>query len=549
MRIITEQGQTFDFSAPITAKEIFADPRLKTPDHLIAARVNFRAVSLNTIPEDNARISPITMRSIEGRRIFQKNLALILFKAFHDLFPGKRIRSLYSVFRGIYHDVEIGRPLSGRDITELKTRMRELIVADLPITEKTMPRAEALAYFKQTNLKDKVDLLKSLSRETVSIICLAGIMDLSFFPAVPSTGYLKIFDLVLHESGMILRFPRTADPDRLPDYTTQSGLFKIFTENRSWADILEVSNAGELNQAIQSGKEGEIIKLAEALHEKKIAWIADEITRNRKNIKFILIAGPSSSGKTTFSKRLAIQLRVNAVKTEQISTDDYFKARELTPSDEEGNYNFEDLDALDLDLFNNHLQSILQGKTVEIPSFSFERGRAKEHGKKITIPAQMPIIIEGIHCLNPELTRTIPRENKYHIYVSALTQLNIDDYNRIPTTDNRILRRIVRDNFFRGYSAYETISRWPSVRRGEDKNIFPYQDEADTMFNSALIYELAVLRDLALPLLRRVPPTVPEYSEARRLINFISAFTSIQKHEIPPTSLLREFIGESSFNY
>ena len=549
MRIITEQGRTHDFSEPMALREIFKDEKMESPDFLVAARMNFNAVSLNAIPENNARISPITMHSVEGRRIYQKSLVLVLFKAFHDLYPGKRIRSLHSVSKGIYHDTNIDRALGTEDIAALKNRMSEIISDDIPFTEDTMSTMEALEYFNNTHLKDKVDLLKTISAESIPIIRLGEIVDLRFIPAVPSSGYLKVFDLVLHDMGMILRFPRTTDPGKLPDYTTQSGLFKIFSENRSWTDVLEVGNTGELNRAVQAGKEGEIIKLAEALHEKKIAWIADEISRNRKKIKFILIAGPSSSGKTTFSKRLAIQLRVNAVKTEQISTDDYFKIREQTPRDEEGNYNFEDLDALDLDLFNKHLQAILHGKPVEIPNFSFELGRAKDTGKKITIPEDMPVIIEGIHCLNPELTRTIPRENKYFIYVSALTQLNIDDYNRIPTTDNRILRRIVRDSYFRGYSAYETISRWPSVRRGEDKNIFPYQDESDAMFNSALIYELGVLRDLALPLLRRVPPTVPEYSEARRLMSFIGTFQSIQKSEIPPTSLLREFIGESSFNY
>jgi len=549
MKLINEQGQTFDFPAEICLKEVFSDPRLNSPDYIVAAKLNFNAVSLNTIPSNNDRISPITMRTVEGRRIFQKSLVLLLFKAFHDLFPKKRIRSLHSVSKGIYHDTDLGRPLTGKDIFALKERMTRIIDENIPFLEETIPTKEALDYFRNTHLKDKVDLLETTSQATITTVRFAEILDLRFFPTVPSSGYLKIFDLVLHESGMILRFPRTCDPSTLPDYTTQTGLFRIFSENRSWTEVLEVGNTGELNKVVASGKEGEIIKLAEALHEKKIAWIADEIMKQREKIKFIMISGPSSSGKTSFSKRLAIQLRVNAIKTEQISTDDYFKLRELTPKDEEGNYNFEDLDALDLDLFNEHLQAILQGKTVEIPNFSFELGRKKDHGKLTTIPKEMPVIIEGIHCLNPELTRTIPRENKYFIYVSALTQLNIDDYNRIPTTDNRILRRIVRDSLFRGYSAYETINRWPSVRRGEDKNIFPYQDESDIMFNSALIYELAVLKDLALPLLKKVPQTVPEFSEAARLIQFLSGFNSIPNKEIPPTSLLREFIGNSAFNY
>lgn len=549
MHIIDEQGRSHEFPAGITIGEILRAPEMGAPGLIVAARLDHVPVSLSTRIHADARIHPITTNTVEGRRIYERSLVLVLFRAFADLFPEGRLRSLHSISKGIYHSTEIGRPLTGEDVERLRRRMGELIAADIPFEDLELPREEALAHFRGLGLSDRSTLLETFPLPMVPMTRLDGMLQIRFLPTVPTTAPLGVFDLVWHAPGLILRFPRTTAPGSLPHYADQQGLFSIFRENRSWADILEVQNCGELNKAILAGRDSELIKLAEGLHEKKIALIADLINNTITRTKFILIAGPSSSGKTTFAKRLAIQLRVNGIRTTPISTDDYFKSREETPRDEEGNYNFEDLEALDLDLFNRHLQAILQGETVEIPNFSFELGHRKDQGKDILVPPGQPVIIEGIHCLNPELTRAIPRENKFLIYVSALTPLNIDDVNRIPTTDNRILRRIVRDSLFRGYSAYETLNRWPSVRKGEDRNIYPFQDQADVMFNSALLYELPVLRNLALAQLKRVPPTVPEFGEAKRLIAYLAAFLEIKQHEIPPTSILREFIGESSFNY
>jgi uridine kinase len=355
---------------------------------------------------------------------------------------------------------------------------------------------------------------------------------------------------MLHDERLILRCPSTLDPSRLPAFEEQSKLFAIHKEDSDWSKILEVTNVGELNRAIRDHSISEIVKVAEALHEKKIAHIADDIAHSKEPIKFILIAGPSTAGKTTFSKRLAVQLRVNGIKTANISTDDYFLPREKTPRLANGDYNFEDITALDIDLFNAHLQDLFHGKPIMMPKFNFTTGIANpDKATRLELPKEMPVIIEGIHCLNCGLTHAIRRESKYLIYVNALTQLNMDDSNRIPTTDNRLLRRIVRDSQFRNYSALETLRRWPVVRAGEEKNIFPFQEQADALFNSAQIYELAVLKNFALPRLLQISSSEPEYGEARRLAVFLTSFLGIDADEIPPTSILREFIGKSSFNY
>jgi len=549
MKITTVTGKKINCASGQTIRELFTDNRFETPEFTIAAKKDFKLVSLSTIIKKNAHITPVTMKTIEGRRIYQKSLDIVLLKAFNDIFPENSIRIQHSISKGVYWTADLGRPLTEKDVISIKEQMRAIIQADLPIEEISMKREDADKHFKELGMSDKSIVFSKNHKEDIYLSKMDGITDLRYFPLVPSTGLLETFDLVFYAPGMILRFPRTGNPDCLPFFSEQIKLFSVFSEDSRWSKILEVTNVGELNAIITQNKISELIKVAEALHEKKIASIADEIKNNIERIKFILIAGPSSSGKTTFSKRLAIQLRVCGIKTESISTDDYFKAREFTPRGEDGDYNFEDLDALDLKLFNEHLTTVFKGDPIEVPKFDFNSGKRKETGTIKKIPKEMPVIIEGIHCLNEELTNSIPRENKYLIYVSALTPLNIDNYNRIPTTDNRILRRIVRDHFFRGYTAYETIHRWPSVRRGEDKNIFPFQEFADVMFNSALIYELAVLRNYAMPLLKKIRRNVPEYSEAQRLINFLSSFHSVDTKEVPPTSILREFVGESSFQY
>lgn len=530
--------------------EIIKSGRFEIPPWTVAVRRDNRPCALSTILSEDCELVPLTMHSIEGRRIYQKSASLVLLKAFYDVFPGKRIRLLHSLAKGIYCKALIGRDLTTDDVARIRTRMSEIIALDLPFEEESLSREDALTYFESIGLADKAELLRHLNQDTVRLSKLNKVRDLWYFPLVPATGWLHAWDLVLHPPGLILRYPDTTDPSRLPDLKEQSKLFTILSEDSEWSKILEVTNVGELNRAVADRSISEVIKIAEALHEKKIARIADEIASRKGQVKFILIAGPSSSGKTTFAKRLSIQLRVNGIKTASISTDDYFLPREQTPRLPNGDYNFEDIIALDLDLFNRHLEDIFSGKPIMMPKFSFAAGCAiADKATRLELPQDMPVIIEGIHCLNQELTRSIRRENKYLIYVSALTQLNIDDFNRIPTTDNRLLRRIVRDSLFRNYSALDTLRRWPEVRAGEERNIFPYQEQADIMFNSAQIYEMAVLKNYALPRLLQIPPSEPEYGEARRLANFLTSFLGIEPEEIPPTSILREFIGNSSFHY
>ncbi|HPJ46729.1 MAG TPA: nucleoside kinase, partial [Tenuifilaceae bacterium] len=373
--------------------------------------------------------------------------------------------------------------------------------------------------------------------------------DYFFGCLVPSTGYLKKFDLVKYYQGMLLMVPKRKNPDELEDIVIQDKMFDIFQEYKDWVDILGVGNVAAINKQVLTGNSSELIKISEALHERKVVQIADMIYSRKDNVRIVLISGPSSSGKTTFSKRLAIQLKVAGMRPYTISLDNYFVDREHTPRDEHGEYDFESLHALDINYFNNDLVQLMEGKEVELPKFSFENGKRYFDGTKLKIERNGIIIIEGIHALNPDLTPLIEAEKKFKVYISALTSLSIDGTNRIPTTDNRLIRRIIRDHRYRGYSALDTISRWDSVRRGEDHNIFPFQEEADVMFNSALLYELGILKSYAEPVIREVPMNVPEYAEAVRLIKFLSYFVSIPPDEIPPTSILREFLGGSTFSY
>jgi len=550
MKVIFAGNDPIECAPGKTMLEIIQECAPALPPWTVAMRKDNRPYALSTRLTEDCALEPVTIGSIEGRRIYQKSAALVLVKAFYDIFPGKRILLLHSLTNGIYCRMLIGRSLHADECDRLRARMAEIVAEDLPFVEESLSREDALDYFAKNNFMDKVELLQHTNLDTIRLTRLADIREIRYFPPLPSTAWLHAWDVVLYDEGLILRYPATSDPSRLPPLKEQKKLSAIMAEDNEWSRILEITNVGELNRAISNHSISEIIKVAEALHEKKIAHIADEIAGRKPAIKFILIAGPSSAGKTTFSRRLAIQLRVNGIKTANISTDDYFLSREKTPRLPNGDYNFEDITALDLDLFNAHLAELFNGKPIMMPKFSFTAGQANpEKATRLELPKEMPVIIEGIHCLNSELTHAIQRENKYLIYISALTQLNIDDCNRIPTTDNRLLRRIVRDSLFRSYSALETLRRWPVVRDGEEKNIFPFQEQADIMFNSAQIYELAVLKNFALPLLVQIRHTEPEYGEARRLAAFLTSFLGIDTEEIPPTSILREFVGNSSFRY
>ena len=401
-------------------------------------------------------------------------------------------------------------------------------------------------------MTDKVKLLDTSGELYSYYYTLEDTIDYYYGSLLPSSGYIRNFDIVKYDDGLLLRVPKRQHPQQLEEVVRQEKMLEVFKEHRRWNQILGVGTVGDFNVACNKGYATDLINVSEALQEKKISNIADEIYRKGKNgqgVKLVLISGPSSSGKTTFSKRLSIQLMANGLKPYPISLDNYFVDRENTPKDEKGDYDYESLYALDLEFFNSQLQQLLRGEEVELPRFNFTTGKREFQGDKLKVDDHMILILEGIHALNPELTPHIPAENKYKIYVSALTTILLDNHNYIPTTDNRLLRRIIRDYKYRGYSAEETIRRWPSVREGEEKWIFPYQENADAMFNSALLFELAVMKDYAIPILRNVPNNKPEYSEAYRLRKFLEYFASVQDKELPPTSLLREFLGGSSFRY
>jgi uridine kinase len=434
-------------------------------------------------------------------------------------------------------------------VVRIKQRMQEIIADDLPFIRMEEETEEVIRKFEAQGLSDKINLLRHKGQNFSSYYKLDGHIGYFYGCMLPSTGYLKVFDLNKYYNGMLLQEPQKNNPSQVEALVTQNKLFEIFQEFSEWIKILEVPNISDLNNSCANGKSEVLIKVSEALHEKKIGQIADNIRLRNKEVKIILISGPSSSGKTTFAKRLAIHLIVNGMKPLNLSLDNYFVDRDKTPFDEFGNHDYEAVEALDTITFNHNLLQLLNGEKVELPRFSFETGTRFYNGETMQMMPENVLIIEGIHGLNPQLTSSIPAEAKFKIYVSALTSLNIDDHNRVSTTDNRLIRRIVRDYRYRKYSARETISRWQSVRQGEEKHIFPYQEEADTMFNSALLYELAVLKPFAEPILLEVQPNQPEYSEATRLLDFFSYFKPLKHTEIPPTSILREFLGGSSFSY
>ncbi|MGE5559345.1 MAG: nucleoside kinase [Bacillota bacterium] len=515
---------------------------------IVAAKVNNEIKELFFKPEEDTSLSWLDLSDEDGVRIYCRSLCFVMIRAAREIFDNCRVTVEHSLSKGIYCELYCGRPITEKDIRALEAKMHEIIDADEPIVKMEVPVAEAVEIFRKDGQEDKVRLLKFRRKEKVKIYRLGWFHDYFYGYMAPSTGYLKKFGLKYYLPGFILQFPRQEDPGHVAPFVEQRKLSRVFYEAEKWAEILDVDDVGALDGIIASGQAGDFIRVSEALHEKKIAQIADMIAGNRERVHLILIAGPSCSGKTTFAQRLSIQLRVNGLKPVAVSIDDYFLDREFTPRDEKGNYDFESIDAIDVGLFNEHLSHLIQGQPVEIPFFNFHTGKREWQGRILKTDQNQPLIIEGIHGLNEYLTQSIPKESKYKIYVSALTQLNIDDHNRIPTTDNRLIRRIVRDYNSRSRSALETIRTWPSVRRGEEKNIFPFQEEADVMFNTALLYELAVLKKFAEPLLSRIGKDVPEFSEAKRLLKFFSYFLSIDDAcEIPSNSILREFIGNSCF--
>ncbi len=532
--------------------DIYSELNLDFPYQVVSAKVNNRSEGLNFRVYNNKDIEFLDVRDPSGMRTYVRSLCFILYKTVSELFPEGKLYVEHPVSKGYFCNLRIGRPIELEDVQAIKKRMQEIIAEDIPFHRTECHTSEAVRVFSERGMDDKVKLLETSGLLYTYYYTLGDTVDYYYGNLLPSTGFIKLFDIIKYYDGLLLRIPNKENPNVLEDVVKQEKMLDVFKEHLRWNHIMGLSNVGDFNLACQNGHATDLINVAEALQEKKIAQIADDIfqrTQNGTRAQLVLISGPSSSGKTTFSKRLSVQLMTNGLHPYPISLDNYFVDREQTPLDEKGNYDYESLYALDLKLFNEQLQALLRGEEVELPRFNFTTGKKEFKGDKLRIDEHTILILEGIHALNPELTPHIPAENKYKIYVSALTTISLDDHNWIPTTDNRLIRRIIRDYNYRGYSAQETISRWPSVRAGEDKWIFPYQENADVMFNSALLFELAVLRSHAEPILNSVPRNCPEYAEAYRLLKFIKYFTPVQDKEIPPTSLLREFLGGSSFKY
>lgn len=533
-----------------TIAEIAAMLGDKIPFRPICARVNNKTEGLDFAVYAPKIVEMLDITSDSGQRAYVRSLSMMLYCAVHNLYPGARLRIEHSVANG-YYCLFPGLDVTPATIAAIEAEMRRLHKAALPFVRHERPRTEVIEIFRRAGLDDKVQLLETVDSLYSVYHTLGDVADSYYGCLAPDTGHIGVFALTPFRDGALLRAFDRANPSQMPPIIDQHKMFDAFTAYVKFNNIIGVRNVGELNATDMQGHTSELINVAEALHEKYIARISDEITRRYENegTRVVLIAGPSSSGKTTFTKRLAVQLRTNLLSPIQISLDNYFVDRDKTPRDADGDYDYESLYALDLKQFNHDLKAIIAGEEVELPCYSFETGTRYWRGDKVKLGDRSVLLIEGIHGLNPELTADIERRYKYMIYVSALTTLSIDDHNWVPTTDNRLLRRIIRDSKYRGTSALETLRRWPSVRRGEQRWIFPYQENADTMFNSSLLFELGVMKTYGEAVLAAVPNTVPEYAQAYRLRKFLSYFREIPSQMIPPTSLLREFLGGSSFHY
>lgn len=545
---IMMDNKSYQYEKGITLEDVSKGLQESVKDLIVAAIVNNELKELHYILDSDCHVKFIDLSTTIGSRIFQRSLSFVFIRACMELFSGCQVTVEHSISKGLYCEVHYKRAIDRDDVERIENRMKEIVFEDVPFVKSRIPVNEAKDIFREYDQLGKVNLLKYREKPYINIYQSGWLKNYFYGYMVPSSGYIKEFKIQYYAPGVVLQFPRVENGGTVPEFEEHPKLFKVFRESEKWGEILEIDYVAALNDLIISRKENEFIRIAEALHEKKIAEIADKICTNIQEKRVILIAGPTSSGKTTFAQRLMIQLKVNGIKPVAISLDDYFVNREDTPLDEFGEYDFESLYSIDLKLFNEHLQALLQGEEVEIPSFNFHKGAREYNGHRIQISENQPIILEGIHALNDELTRSIPKDNKFKIYISALTQLNIDEHNRIPTTDTRLIRRIVRDSKFRSNDANQTLSVWPSVRRGEEKNIFPFQEEADVMFNSALFFELSVLKKYAEPLLRQVETGSPVYVEAKRLLKFLNYFVALENEDnIPKTSIMREFIGNSSF--
>ena len=549
IKILCKNNQR-QVEVPVGAQltEVYSLSGLQMDYGPLCARVNNKVEGMHYRAYKSKEVEFLDIRSSSGSRAYTRSLFFVLCKAAHDLYNPCKVAIDIPVSNGYYVNLNIGREVTLDDVGRIRRRMQELIDAALPIHRHEATTEEAIQMFDNLHNRSKVKLLRSIGRLFTTYYDIGGYVDYYYGSLLTNTSELYLFGLEKYFDGLLLRIPSPEHPDELGEMVHQDKMFGIFKEHHRWQEILGMRTVGDLNQSISEGQSSFLIQVSEALQEKKIGKIADEIAA-RKGIRLVLIAGPSSSGKTTTCKRLSIQLLTNGIKPVGISLDDYFVDRENTPRDEKGDYDYEHLHSLNLELLNDQLNALFRGEEVELPRYDFPTGRSMKSGRKLRLHDDEVLVVEGIHALNPELTSEIPQEQIYRVYASALTTILLDTHNYIPTTDNRLLRRIIRDHKYRGVSALETIRRWPSVRAGENKWIFPYQENADVMFNTAMLFELAVIKSQAEPLLEQVPENCVEYAEAYRLLKFLRYIKPIPDGDIPPTSLLREFLGGSSFKY
>jgi uridine kinase len=549
--ICTNNGIKKQYPKGITLMEIARDMNVQLKDDILGAHINNKLREMSFEIYENTQITFIDITSTSGNLMYTRSLFFVIYKAISDICPKAFFHVQHSLPNGFYCEIEnLDETLYDNSLQKIKERVEEIIKADIPFIHQSIPTAEVIKLYQEKGLVEKVALFETRNQLFSAVYKLNDDINYFYSALLPSTGYIKRYGIEPYYNGIIVSINAENESSKSysPQENAQIKLFEIFQEHKKWLEILGVPYLGYLNKKILSGESGRMIKISEALHEKKIAFIADKI-KERKSVKMVLISGPSASGKTTFSKRLGVHLQVLGFQTFEVSLDNYFVNRELTPKDENGEYNFEAFEALDIDFFNKQLHSLLQDEEIEMPTFDFKTGKRVFKGNKIKMTPETILIIEGIHALNPRLTNEIARHFKYNIFCSALTHIAIDSQNLVKSTDNRILRRIIRDYHYRGYSAQDTISRWDSVRRGENEYIFPYQEHADIMFNSALLFELGVIKKVVEPLLQDVPQSSEEYLEAERLLKFLSYFKQIDATEIPPTSILREFLSGSSFIY
>lgn len=531
-----------------TLSDIFSSFNLKMEHGPVSAKVNNKVEGMHYRVYNNKDIEFLDMCTSSGSRAYTRTLFFVLCKAVQDLYPGHDVVIDIPVSNGFYVDVRLERDVTVDDVNCIRKRMQEIVDARMPIRRYMVPTEDAIALFEEKGDVEKVKLLRTSGSLYTTYYTIGEYVDFYYGTLLTNTSQLYLFGLEKYYDGMLLRIPSLQNPDELGEVTRQDKMFEIFKEHHHWQDIIGIRTVGDFNAAVDAGHATDIINISEALQEKKIAQIAEQIAA-RPGVKLVLLAGPSSSGKTTSCKRLSIQLAVNGLKPLQISLDDYFVDRERTPKDENGEYDYESIYALDLQKINDQFNALFRGEEVELPKYDFQSGKSKKSGQRLKMNDNNVLVVEGIHALNPELTALIPNEQIFRVYASALTTILLDNHNYIPTTDNRLLRRIIRDYKYRGVSAQDTIHRWPSVRAGENKWIFPFQENADAMLNTAMLYELAVLKMQAEPLLEQVPENCDEYAEAYRLLKFLKYFKGIPFNNLPPTSLLREFLGGSSFHY